>query len=183
MGKKSTARASRFLSYVLRHHPESVGLQLDSEGWVEVDALLIALKRHGRGMSRVILEQIVASNDKQRFCFSSDGARIRANQGHSVKVDLGLAPASPPSLLYHGTVQGFLDQILAQGLKPIQRHHVHLSSDRETARKVGARRGRPVILEVRARAMEEAGHPFFCSENGVWLTDLVPPDFLTIKEE
>lgn len=182
MGKKATAKASRFLSYVLRHHPEAIGLTLDSEGWVEVNTLLVALKHNGKAMSRTFLEQVVATNDKQRFSFSPDGARIRASQGHSVRVDLGLPPMAPPPILYHGTVPGYLEGILSEGLKPAARHHVHLSADRDTARAVGARRGRPVILEVDAQAMADAGFDFFCSENGVWLTEKVPPQFLSLKE-
>ncbi len=173
-----TVEISKFLSYVLRHKPEAIGIALDAEGWVDVDELLTAAAQHGKRISRELLKQIVATNDKQRFAFSPDGRSIRANQGHSVAVDLALAPCDPPELLYHGTVERFLDSIRRQGLLRGGRHHVHLSADRETAAKVGARRGRPVIFVVQSAAMHRAGHQFFRSSNGVWLTETVPPEFL-----
>lgn len=177
-----TVEISKFLSYVLRHKPEAIGIALDDEGWVDVDELLGAAARNGKLISRELLAEVVATNDKQRFSFSPDGQSIRANQGHSVEVDLALEPCEPPELLYHGTVERFVDSIHRQGLLRGQRHHVHLSADRETAAKVGARRGRPVIIVVAAGNMHRAGHQFFRSTNGVWLTEAVPPEFLTFME-
>jgi putative RNA 2'-phosphotransferase len=170
--------ASKFLSLVLRHDPGSIGITLDGAGWTDVDALLAALGRHGQRLTRAELVEIVASSDKQRFALSDDGARIRANQGHSVAVDLELPAATPPELLFHGTVGSTLDGIRARGLQRGQRHHVHLSAETGTATKVGSRRGAPVILTIRAGAMAAAGYAFYRSENGVWLVDEVPPQFI-----
>jgi putative RNA 2'-phosphotransferase len=173
---------SKFLSYVLRHRPDSVGLSLDEAGWVSVDELLEAARCHGQPFSRAALDEVVATNDKKRFCFSPDRLRIRASQGHSVPVQLGLEPLEPPELLYHDTVARFLDSIRRQGLLRGSRHHVHLSPDRETAQKVGSRRGRPVVLVVEAGRLHRAGRPFFRSANGVWLTEQVPPEYLRFPE-
>ena len=178
MVHRSLVETSKFLSYVLRHRPDSIGITLDENGWVEVDVLLAAAQRHGKRISRELLEQVVAENDKKRFALCDDGQRIRASQGHSVSVDLNLQPVEPPELLYHGTVERFLDSIRSQGLVRGKRHHVHLSPDEATARKVGSRRGKPVILTIEAGRMHAAGHQFFCSANGVWLTDRVPAEFV-----
>jgi putative RNA 2'-phosphotransferase len=172
-------KQSRFLSLVLRHDPDRVGLALDPAGWVEVSALLAALAAHRRPMSRAQLDRLVAESDKQRFAFDATGTRIRANQGHSVPVDLGWAAAEPPAVLFHGTHPGALAAIRREGLRPMQRHDVHLSPDRETATRVGARRGRPVVLVVDAARMAGDGHSFRVSGNGVWLTDAVPPGYLS----
>jgi putative RNA 2'-phosphotransferase len=174
----SASASSKFLSLVLRHDPARIGITLDAAGWTEVDALLAACAAHGVAITRGQLAEIVAHSDKQRFALSADGERIRANQGHSVEVALGLAPQAPPARLYHGTVRAALDAIRATGLERRARHHVHLSADRETATKVGARRGAPVILTIRADEMAAAGHTFYRSDNGVWLTDHVPPGFI-----
>jgi len=171
-------RVSKFLSLVLRHRPETVGLTLTPEGWVDVDELLEACRAHGRAVSRDVLNEVVATNDKQRFSFSPDGTQIRANQGHSVEVELGLEPVEPPELLYHGTVARFLDSIRRQGLLRGRRRHVHLSADRATAERVGQRRGRPVVLVVEAGRMHGDGHQFYLSQNGVWLTGAVPSEYL-----
>jgi len=168
---------SRFLAYVLRHHPEAIGVNLDRSGWIDVDLLLAALARHGHGLERAELEQLVRAPGKRRFELV-DG-RIRAAQGHSVDVDLELAPVTPPDLLFHGTVERSLPSIEVQGLLPMGRHHVHLSGDRPTAWIVGSRRGHPVILRVDAAAAHAAGHPFLLATNGVWLTDQVPPEYLS----
>lgn len=173
---------SKFLSLVLRHDPGRIGLELDHEGWAVVEELLARAALHGVRMERAELETIVATSDKQRFALSADGARIRANQGHSIQVDLALHACVPPDLLYHGTIDHFLPSIRVQGLIKGQRHHVHLSSDPTTALAVGARRGRPTILTVAAGVMVTEGFPFFCSANGVWLTDHVPPRFLRETE-
>lgn len=169
---------SRFLSLVLRHRPEAAGIVLDEGGWIDVDTLLRGLASVGRPLTRDQLQRLVRESDKQRFAFSSDGRRIRANQGHSVPVELGLPSARPPSILYHGTVERSLSSILEQGLRPGQRHHVHLSADRTTAIKVGSRKGKPIVLQVNSAAMVAEGHVFYVSDNGVWLTDRVPPAYI-----
>jgi putative RNA 2'-phosphotransferase len=171
-------KTSKFLSYILRHRPDSIDITLDENGWVDIDELLAAAQRHGKELSRARLEQIVATNDKKRFAVSDDGRYIRASQGHTVSVDLDLAPTVPPEFLYHGTVERFLDSIRSQGLIRGSRHHVHLSPDEATAQKVGSRRGKPVILIVEATRMHAAGHQFFRSDNNVWLTENVPARFL-----
>ncbi|MCQ4211613.1 MULTISPECIES: RNA 2'-phosphotransferase [Streptomyces] len=176
MNEQRTVKVSKYLSKHLRHQPERIGLTLDEAGWVEIGELLAAAAAHGFRISRDELDHVVAVNDKRRFTI--DGARIRANQGHTIDVDLGLAPAEPPAYLYHGTVARHLDAIRAQGLRPMDRHDVHLSADRETATRVGARRGRPVVLPVDAGAMHRDGHVFRVSANGVWLTAAVPPRYL-----
>ena len=174
-------RVSKRLSYVLRHQPGSIGVRLDDAGWTDVDALLMALAAHGLPLTRGDLEHVVATNDKRRFAFDESGTRIRASQGHSRRVDLGYAPEPPPAELFHGTVERFLPDILAEGLRPGSRHAVHLSSDVATARAVGGRRGRPVVLRVDAAAMVADGFTFTRSANGVWLTDAVPARHLQIS--
>ncbi|GHF04290.1 putative RNA 2'-phosphotransferase [Streptomyces griseoluteus] len=173
-------KVSKYLSKHLRHQPERIGLTLDPAGWVEIDTLLAAAAAHGFPISRAELDHVVAVNDKRRFAV--EGGRIRASQGHTVEVALGLPPATPPPYLYHGTVARSLDAIRAEGLRPMNRHAVHLSADRETATRVGARRGRPVVLAVDAGAMHRDGHVFHVSANGVWLTDSVPPRYLRFSE-
>jgi putative RNA 2'-phosphotransferase len=169
---------SKRLSFWLRHRPETGGLSLGASGWTDTAALLAALERAGFGGGESRLHRVVRDSDKQRFGLSEDGARIRARQGHSVTVALGWPEAAPPEFLYHGTTAKALDAIRAEGLKSMARHHVHLSPDEATARKVGARRGAPVILTVRAGAMAAAGRTFYLTANGVWLTDGVPPEFI-----
>lgn len=172
------SKESKFLSFVLRHKPEEIGLKLDRSGWVDVDELLLKLKKANRKLSRDELVQIVENNNKKRFTLSEDGSRIRAAQGHSVDVDLGLEPQCPPNELYHGTASSSLDAIFADGLVPGRRQQVHLSIDPETAVRVGQRHGKPVVLRVDARQMYENGFEFFCADNGVWLTDTVPASYL-----
>ncbi|MBB4713990.1 putative RNA 2'-phosphotransferase [Streptomyces luteogriseus] len=176
MDERRTVKVSKYLSKHLRHQPERIGLTLDEAGWVEIDTLIAAATAHGFRFTRDELDQVVATNDKRRFAV--EGTRIRASQGHSVEVDLGLASAIPPAYLYHGTVARSLDAIRAEGLRPMNRHAVHLSPDRETATRVGARRGRPVVLAVDAGAMHRDGHVFHVSANGVWLTEAVPARYL-----
>lgn len=173
---------SKFLAKHLRHQPEALGLRLQAGGWVPVDDVLAASQRVGFAISYDELLECVGTNDKQRFSFDDTGDLIRANQGHSVAVDLQLEKKEPPEILYHGTVERFLASILAEGLKKGKRHHVHMSKDVATARKVGARRGSPVILEIAAGRMHMQGFTFFCSTNGVWLTEAVPAEFLTRLE-
>ncbi|MEV7551265.1 RNA 2'-phosphotransferase [Amycolatopsis sp. NPDC089917] len=183
MDKKHLIRASKRLSRHLRHAPGDIGITLTSDGWVDVDTLLAALRRNGLRLTRAELDEVVEGNDKRRFAFDDDGLRIRASQGHSVEVDLALPAATPPDALYHGTVSRFLDAILHEGLRPMNRHAVHLSANIETARTVGGRRGVPVVLLVDARGMTAAGHEFQVSANGVWLATVVPPEFLRRLDE
>ncbi|MEV5317602.1 RNA 2'-phosphotransferase [Streptomyces sp. NPDC052687] len=180
MDERRTVKVSKYLSKHLRHQPERIGLELDKGGWVEIDTLIAAAAAHGFRFSRAELEHVVATNDKQRFAV--EGTRIRASQGHSVEVDLGLPAVAPPPYLYHGTVASALDAIRGEGLRAMSRHDVHLCADRETATRVGARRGRPVVLAVDAGAMHRDGHEFRVSANGVWLTRAVPPRYLRFPE-
>lgn len=177
--EKRRIAVSKYLAKYLRHAPADLGLTLRPGGWVPVDDLLAAASAHRFPITYDELVECVETNDKRRYSFDETGDLIRANQGHSVEVDLQLEEREPPAVLYHGTVDRFLSSILADGLNKGRRHHVHLSADRETARKVGARRGRPVILTVNAARMHRDGHAFFRSANGVWLTDLVPPGYLS----
>ena len=178
MSSKLT-KHSKFLSYVLRHKPESIGIALDENGWVEVSVLLEASRAAGQNISNELLREIVETNDKKRFAFSENRDRIRASQGHSVQtIDLALEQIEPPVILYHGTVEKFIAAIEESGLQKMNRQHVHLSETRETATNVGSRRGKPIILEVQASLMHHAGYKFYRSENGVWLTDSVPWEYL-----
>lgn len=178
MTDKETTRTSKFLSLILRHEPEKVGLTLGEGGWVGVDELLQAVKRHGTALTPDQLKHIVVTSDKKRFALSEDGQRIRANQGHSVEVDLQYAAQTPPEVLYHGTATRFLDSIREKGLLKMERHHVHLSAETKTTLQVGGRHGKPVLLTIRAGDMQRAGHLFYCSTNGVWLVTQVPPEFI-----
>jgi putative RNA 2'-phosphotransferase len=174
---------SKFLSYVLRHEPEAIGLTLGDQGWVDIEDLVEKGNAAGTRFSRDDLLQVVATNDKKRFSISSDGLRIRAAQGHSVAVELGLSPRQPPAVLYHGTATRFVESIVAEGLKPLTRQQVHLSFDEETARRVGQRHGKPIVLKIDAGRMHAAGFNFYVADNGVWLTDRVPPEFLSLPAE
>ncbi|MEV4068196.1 RNA 2'-phosphotransferase [Nonomuraea fuscirosea] len=176
MDEPRMIRISKYLARHLRHDPRRIGLTLDEGGWAEVDELLRAAAEHGFAITPEELREVVAANDKRRYTI--EGGRIRASQGHSVPVDLGLPAIEPPEVLYHGTVGRFLPAIRAEGLRPMSRHHVHLSPDRETATRVGSRRGVPVVLVVAAGDMHRDGHTFRRSANGVWLTDHVPPAHL-----
>ncbi|HEY0011291.1 MAG TPA: RNA 2'-phosphotransferase [Allosphingosinicella sp.] len=171
-------RYSKRLSLWLRHEPAAGGLSLDESGWTETAQVLAALERVGLGGGEPRLHRVIRENDKQRFELSKDGRRIRARQGHSIAVALDWPETAPPELLFHGTAAKALEGIRADGLKPMARHHVHLSPDEETARKVGSRRGAPVILTVRAAAMAAEGRRFYLTANNVWLTDAVPPEFI-----
>lgn len=173
---------SKFLSLILRHKPETVKIELDKNGWVKVDELLVKLKQHNTEIPLVELKEIVLFNDKKRFEFNEDETKIRAAQGHSVKVDLQLKAERPPMKLYHGTVAKFLDAIKKDGLKKMNRHAVHLSPDLPTATIVGSRRGEAIILVVNSGAMYADKYKFFQSKNGVWLVDEVPPKYIKIKE-
>ncbi|WP_020560758.1 RNA 2'-phosphotransferase [Thiofilum flexile] len=179
MNEKEKIRKGKFLSLILRHEPSKINLTLDQEGWAAVTELLAQLAKHQHALTREELEEIVATNNKKRYSFNQDHTKIRANQGHSLThIDLGLVPQIPPKVLYHGTATRFLGSILEQGLVKGSRQHVHLSSEPSTARKVGMRHGNPVILRVDAEQMQRDGGVFYCSENGVWLTDHVPVQYL-----
>lgn len=176
-------RLSKFLSLVLRHRPDRIGLALDPQGWCAVDELIERSRKAGHDFDRQQLTALVAANDKQRFTLSADGSRIRAAQGHSMPVELGLTPQLPPMTLYHGTATRFLPAILREGLKPRSRRHVHLSADPAVAVQVGQRHGKPLVLAVAAGRMHAAGALFWCADNGVWLCDAVAPAYLTRLDE
>jgi len=178
MTDKEAVRTSKFLSLILRHEPERVGLKLGDAGWVGVDELLQAVNSHGVSLALDELKHIVATSDKKRFAFSGNGRRIRASQGHSVEVDLQYPPQTPPELLYHGTATRFLDAIRQHGLQKMQRHDVHLSPETRVTLQVGGRHGKPMLLTIRAGDMHRAGFVFRCSANRVWLVDHVPPQFI-----
>ena len=178
MNDKETVRTSKFLSLILRHEPERVGLKLGEAGWVGVEDLLQAVNRHDVPLTLDQLKHIVATSDKKRFAISEDGRRIRASQGHSVEVDLQYPPQTPPELLYHGTATRFLHAIRQHGLQKMQRHDVHLSAETRVTLQVGGRHGKPMLLTIRAGEMHRAGFVFRCSANGVWLVDHVPPQFI-----
>jgi len=171
-------KTSKFLSLVLRHEPHKIGIALDDAGWVEVSALLAACQRHAFPLTREELARIVRESDKQRFAFNEDRSRIRANQGHSVEVELGYEPTAPPEVLYHGTAEKYADAIRREGLQRRARHHVHLSETQETARAVGTRHGKLVMLTVRSGQMHRDGFKFYRTPNGVWLTDEVAVKYL-----
>jgi putative RNA 2'-phosphotransferase len=171
-------KLSKFMSLVLRHKPEEIGLALDENGWADVAELIARANLKGVRLTHSDLLTIVATNDKTRFALSEDGTRIRASQGHSVTVDLALSSVAPPDRLFHGTASRFVESIRAQGLLRGKRQHVHLSPDAATATKVGQRHGQPAVLQVLSGEMHQAGRQFFLSANGVWLTEHVPVEYL-----
>jgi putative RNA 2'-phosphotransferase len=177
---KQHVEASRFLSYVLRHQPDSIGITLDREGWTDIASLIAAANKAGKRLDRKLIEIVVATNDKKRFAISEDRLRIRAVQGHSTdRVDISYVRKTPPEFLYHGTATRFLEAILKEGLRSGSRQYVHLSQDAQTATAVGQRHGRPVVLQIEALRMHGQGFEFYQSENGVWLTLQVPVAFIT----
>ncbi|NVK63510.1 MAG: RNA 2'-phosphotransferase [Flavobacteriales bacterium] len=176
--KTNIKRVSKLMSLILRHQPDVIGVKLDENGWLGVDELIQGINRKGINFDFEQLQVVVDQNDKKRFTFNDDHTKIRANQGHSVKVDVELKASTPPDILFHGTVERFMDSIREMGLIPKSRLHVHLSADLETAQKVGGRRGKPVILKIDTKSMVENGHVFYRSKNGVWLTDQVPANFI-----
>lgn len=180
MSKESRklTKISKFMSFILRHKPGAIGLVLDPQGWAQIDDLVAKSNAAGTNLSREELLLVVEKNDKKRFSLSDDGRMIRAAQGHSVSVDLGIDPLKPPDVLYHGTATRFLDSILSTGLQPQSRRQVHLSLNESTARKVGQRHGKPIILIIDALLMYQNGFKFFLTDNDVWLTDHVPPEFI-----
>jgi putative RNA 2'-phosphotransferase len=178
MNDSRLVKISKYLSKYLRHQPDKIGIKLAPGGWVEVEELLSACAKNKFPITRQELQVVVEYNDKKRYSFDSTGTLIRANQGHSVEIDLQLEPAVPPDLLYHGTGRKSVESILQTGLCKMSRHHVHLSRDIATATTVGARHGKPVVFIVDAGAMYQAGYTFYCSDNDVWLVDSVPPEYL-----
>lgn len=170
---------SKFLSLILRHKPDIIGLPLDEAGWGNLDELMEKASKTGVQLSKERIRQAVAASDKQRFAISEDGLRIRANQGHSIVVDLGFEKAEPPELLYHGTASHNLAAIRQQGIVKGNRQYVHLSLDKESAEVIGKRHGKPIVLVVKAGCMHQDGFKFFLSANGVWLTDHVPHDYVS----
>ena len=182
MDKANQKKISKFMSLVLRHQPETIGIELDEAGWVAVRDLLTGMRQANRTVTREQLEVVVRENDKQRFQFSEDGTLIRATQGHSLEVELGHAEADPPEILHHGTPTQFVDAIRREGLKKQKRHHVHLHKDAALASSVGQRRGKPMLLVIEAKRMADAGFTFYVTPNAVWLTDRVPPEFIRFPE-
>jgi putative RNA 2'-phosphotransferase len=171
-------KLSKFLSLVLRHKPETIGLTLDENGWVDVSQLIYLANQNKTPLTQDLLEEIVASNDKQRFSFNQDKSKIRANQGHSIAIDLDLVPQTPPNFLFHGTATRFIESIRDRGLVAGKRQYVHLSLNKATAIKVGERHGQPVVLNIWSEKMYLAGFEFFRSDNGVWLTKDVPVEYI-----
>jgi len=182
MTEKENIKTSKFLSLILRHEPERVGLKLGEAGWIGVDELLKAVNSHGVSLTLEQLQHVVTTNSKKRFAFSDDGRQIRASQGHSVEVDLQYTPQQPPEILYHGTASRFLPEIRKDGLNKMARHDVHLSTETRMTIQVGGRHGKPVLLIIRAGDMHRAGHIFRCSANGVWLVSQVPPEFIDFSQ-
>jgi len=178
MNTQNNKEISKLLSLILRHKPQTIGLSIDENGWAEIDELISKLNQHGHSCSKATLEEIVTTNDKQRFAFDATHTRIRANQGHSINVDVEMETKEPPAFLYHGTVKKFLEKIRTGGLQKMKRQHVHLSKDKETAQKVGSRRGEAIILTVQSGKMHTDGMVFYLSSNGVWLTDHVPEQYI-----
>lgn len=171
-------KVSKFLSLILRHNPEKIGIELDEAGWANVDDLISKMNFNGQEIGFETLDFIVKTNKKKRFAFNTDKTKIRANQGHSIKIEHGFKHKTPPEILFHGTGKKSIESILKNGIEKRNRHHVHLSSDKETALKVGQRHGKPVVLEIMSLKMAENGHEFYLSENNVWLTDFIPTEFI-----
>lgn len=172
-------KISKFLSYILRHQPETIGITLDPDGWVNIDNLIMQANQHTEPLTRELLERVVKTSDKKRFTISDDGLKIRAAQGHSTQqVKIRHVEQMPPDFLYHGTATRFIDSIKKQGLIAGGRHYVHLSGDKKTANKVGERHGKPVVLKVKALQMYQQGFKFYLADNGVWLINAVPNIFL-----
>lgn len=179
MNEVDKKRMGKFISLILRHNPQKIGLDLDANGWANVDELISKSAKHKVKFTREELEEIVATNDKKRYSFNEDSTKIRANQGHSIPVDLEFKPITPPPFLYHGTPEKFVATIKEEGLKPMNRQYVHLSADKETATTVGSRRGKPYIFTILAEMMNRDEILFYQAANGVWLTDYVDPKYFS----
>jgi putative RNA 2'-phosphotransferase len=182
MSNSRLMKISKFLSKHLRHQPDAIGIELAAGGWIAVDELLKACAKNKFFITHEELEMVVANNDKQRFSFDPTGNFIRANQGHSIEIDLQLQPIAPPNILYHGTGAKSVDAIMKTGLNKMSRHHVHLSSNIDTAKSVGIRHGKPVIFAINTQQMLEDDYIFYCSANGVWLVDHVPHQYLSVMK-
>jgi putative RNA 2'-phosphotransferase len=178
ISEKEATRISKFLSLVLRHRPETIGIQLDKNGWTDVNDLIKKANKYGVKFDRKLLDHVVETNTKKRFAFDETFEKIRASQGHSINIDLGYKPQKPPEILYHGTAKASVQSIIETGLEKRDRQYVHLSADIKTAIKVGQRHGKPVVFKVFAEQMYNDNFEFFISENGVWLTDAVPKKYL-----
>ena len=178
MNSKQEKRISKFLSLILRHRPEKIDIQLDDYGWANTNEILEKCNAFGVKFSKEELDYVVEHNPKKRFAYNDDGSKIRASQGHSIQIKLGYEPVEPPKYLYHGTATRFLSSIKETGLQKRNRHHVHLSLEKATATDVGGRHGKPIILTIQAQLMHQNGYEFFVSENGVWLTDQIPVEFI-----
>ncbi|MDO4408985.1 MAG: RNA 2'-phosphotransferase [Eubacteriales bacterium] len=182
MAGKKNVTLGKFISKILRHEPGLIGIRVDEHGWADVEELIAGIQAAGHPeFDMAALEEIVETNNKQRYSFSSDKRLIRANQGHSIPVDVELPATSPPDTLWHGTADRFVPSIMEKGILRMSRLYVHLSPDEETARIVGRRHGRPVILRVDAGQMEADGYVFYLSANGVWLTTEVPVKYITVE--
>lgn len=179
---KDYTSIGKFISLILRHNPETIGIKLDKHGWADVSELLAGMNQKGHRIDMAMLEEIVATNNKKRYSFNEDKTKIRANQGHSIPVDVELKTVVPPDVLYHGTADRFLNEIKKKGLQKQSRNHVHLSSDWDTAVSVGKRHGCPIVLKVNTKAMYQDGYIFYLSENGVWLTEDIPIQYINFKE-
>jgi len=178
MNEEKNKKISKFLSFVLRHNPASIGIVLDVNGWVKINNLIECAAKDGKIIKKEELDEVVKTNDKKRFSYSEDGTKIRANQGHSVSIDLNLSSTTPPTILYHGTVEKFIRPIKTYGLVKGNRQYVHLSADIDTAKQVGSRRGKPIVLTIRALEMFKNNYKFFRSVNGIWLVDNVPIQYI-----
>lgn len=183
LGKNKQDKLSVFISLILRHKPDAAGISLDEHGWANVADLIDGVNATDWSINMEVLEDIVRTDSKGRYSFNKDKTLIRANQGHSIPVDVELQQAEPPAVLYHGTATRFVGTIKIEGLKPMSRLYVHLSKDYETAVKVGKRHGEPVVFEVDAKRMSKDGKSFYLSQNGVWLTKYVKPEYLAISEQ
>lgn len=181
MNKDEITGISKFLSYILRHHPEAIGLELDRHGWAHIDSLINKARQEGKNLSRDKLQEVIESGTKNRFAISGDRKYIRAGYGHSIDIDLSLSPEMPPEMLYHGTARKNLENIRKQGLQSGSRNFVHLSLHKHDAVSVGGRHGEPVVLSIAAKKMHGSGFPFYQSESepGIWLVDEVPPEFIS----
>lgn len=178
--KQNLKKTSKYFSYILRHAPESIGLELDEQGWASIDELIKLTTDFE--LTPMLIQTVVETNDKQRFRLSEDGKRIKANQGHSIEVDLALTPIEPPEILFHGTARRFVDAIMKDGLQKMNRHHVHLSESLAVAQSVGERYGKPVIFHIQAKRMHEQGYVFYKTVNNVWLVNEVPIEFIDVSQ-
>jgi putative RNA 2'-phosphotransferase len=183
ISEQENTRISKFLSLVLRHQPQYIGIELDAQGWTDAHTLIGKAQKKGIALNMDVLKHVVETNAKRRYSFNEEGTKIRANQGHSVEVDLAYKPQVPPAVLYHGTGSQSVNSILTSGLSKMKRHHVHLSSELQTALTVGQRHGKPVVLRIASLEMSKQGYEFFISANGVWLTDHVPAKYITLNDK